>query len=137
MVTGVCFLRAIAKVAQFSCWGHAVVRVARLDLSPVNRHLENEMKLLTSVIAALGIATVSPAFAEHAYQVNDAQSNSAAYGGASDGSYSSGMGGKTRAEVYAELVQAQKDGMLPLNRNDYPPSQQIIQRNRDLYRATH
>ena len=84
IVAGVCFLRVIANVAQFSCWGHAVVRVARLDLSPVNRHLENEMKLLTSVIAALGIATVSPAFAEHAYQVNDAQSNSAAYGGASD-----------------------------------------------------
>ena len=95
------------------------------------------MKLLTSVIAALGIATVSPAFAEHAYQVNDTQSNLAAYGGASDGSYSSGTGGKTRAEVYRELIQAQKDGILPLNRNDYPPSQQIIQRNRDLYRATH
>jgi hypothetical protein len=94
------------------------------------------MKLLTSIIAALGIATVSPAFAEPAYQVNDAQSNSAAYGGASDGSYSSGMGGKTRAEVYAELVQAQKDGILPLNKNDYPPSEQTIQRNRDLYRAT-
>jgi hypothetical protein len=95
------------------------------------------MKLLTFLIAALGIAAVSPAFAEHAYQVNDAQSNSAAYGGASDGSYSSGMGGKSRAEVYAELIQAQKDGILPLNRNNYPPSQQTIQRNRDVYRATH
>jgi hypothetical protein len=31
------------------------------------------MKLLTAVIAALGIATVSPAFAEHAYQVSGAQ----------------------------------------------------------------
>jgi len=47
------------------------------------------------------------------------------------------MGGKTRAEVYAKLVQAQKDGILPLNRDDYPLSQQTIQRNRDLYRATH
>jgi hypothetical protein len=95
------------------------------------------MKLLTSVIAALGIVTVSPAFAEHAYEVNDAQSNSAAYGGASDGSYSSGTGGKTRAEVYGELIQAQKDGILPWYRYDYPPSQETIQRNRDLYRATH
>ena len=88
-----------------------------------------------SRINRLGIAVVSPVFAEHAYQANDAQSNSAAYGRASDGSYSPGMGDKTRAEVYAELIQA-KDGILPLNRNDYPPSQQSIQRNRDLNPAT-
>jgi hypothetical protein len=50
------------------------------------------MELLTAVIAVLGIVTVSPAFAEYAYEVNDAQSNPAAYGGASDGSYSSGTG---------------------------------------------
>lgn len=92
MVTGNCFLRAITNVAHFSCWGHAVGRVGRLDLSPVNRHSGNEMELLTAVIAVLGIVTVSPAFAEYAYEVNDAQSNPAAYGGASDGSYSSGTG---------------------------------------------
>jgi hypothetical protein len=50
------------------------------------------MKLLNSAIAALGIAVVSPAFAEHAYQVNDAQPTSATYGGASNSSYSSEMG---------------------------------------------
>src|ERR1700712_3284711 len=92
MVTGNCFLRAITNVAHFSCWGHAVGRVGPLDLSPVNRHSGNEMELLTAVIAVLGIVTVSPAFAEYAYEVNDAQSNPAAYGGASDGSYSSGTG---------------------------------------------
>jgi hypothetical protein len=52
------------------------------------------------------IAVVSTVFAKHPYQVNDAQSNSAAYGGASDGSHSPGMGDKTRAEVHAEVIQA-------------------------------
>jgi hypothetical protein len=74
-------------------------------------------------------------FAEHAYQVNDARSNSAAYGGDSVGSHSPRMGDKTRAEVYTELIQV-KAGILPLNRNDYPPSQQSIRRNRDLNPAT-
>ncbi|ERJ34024.1 hypothetical protein L810_3578 [Burkholderia sp. AU4i] len=41
--------------------------------------------------------------------------------------------GKTRAEVYAELIQAQKDGLIPSGKADYPPSQATIQRNRELY----
>lgn len=95
------------------------------------------MKLLTALIAALGIAVVAPAFAEHAYRLNDVPSNSNAYGGTSDGSYASSTGGKTRTEVYSELIEAQRDGIVPSNKADYPPSQRTIDRNRELYRARH
>src|ERR1700757_159112 len=37
--------------------------------------------------------------------------------------------GKTRAEVRAELVEAQRDGVVPAPKYDYPPSQDTIERN--------
>jgi hypothetical protein len=45
--------------------------------------------------------------------------------------------GKTRAEVRAELVQAEAQGLLPTGRNDYPPSAATINQNRALYAARH
>ncbi|RKU02003.1 hypothetical protein C7H84_17855 [Burkholderia sp. Nafp2/4-1b] len=39
----------------------------------------------------------------------------------------------TRADVVAQLVQAQRDGTLPTSKWDYPPSAQTIARNRELY----
>lgn len=41
--------------------------------------------------------------------------------------------GKTRAEVRAELVQAEQQGLLPVSKNNYPPTQQEIARNRTEY----
>ena len=38
--------------------------------------------------------------------------------------------GKTRAEVRAELLQAQRAGLAPVHKNDYPPSAETIARNR-------
>lgn len=38
--------------------------------------------------------------------------------------------GKTRAQVRAELLQAQRAGMVPMQKNDYPPSATTIARNR-------
>lgn len=45
--------------------------------------------------------------------------------------------GKTRAEVRAELVQAEAQGLLPVSKNDYPPTPQTIARNQAEYQASH
>ncbi|AJZ56055.1 DUF4148 domain-containing protein [Paraburkholderia fungorum] len=37
--------------------------------------------------------------------------------------------GKTRAQVRAELLQAERAGFAPANKNDYPPSATTIARN--------
>jgi len=49
----------------------------------------------------------------------------------------SSAAGLTRAEVRAQLVQAEADGLLPLHKNDYPPSQETIARNKQLYAIQH
>ncbi|MGV7246633.1 DUF4148 domain-containing protein [Caballeronia sp. M23-90] len=95
------------------------------------------MKFLSAFIAILGIAVTTPVFAEHAYRLNDVPVLSNSYGGMSDGTHASNPGGKTRAEVYSELIQAQRDGIVPSNKTDYPPSQRTIERNRELYSVRH
>ncbi|MGS0894265.1 DUF4148 domain-containing protein [Burkholderia stagnalis] len=45
--------------------------------------------------------------------------------------------GLTRAEVVADLIQAQRDGLVPTPNNDYPPSADTILRNRELYAIAH
>lgn len=41
--------------------------------------------------------------------------------------------GKTRAQVRAELLQAQEAGLVPIHTNDYPPSAETIARNRTRF----
>lgn len=43
----------------------------------------------------------------------------------------------TRADVRADLIQAERDGSLPTLNTDYPPSAQTIARNRELYAIAH
>jgi hypothetical protein len=43
----------------------------------------------------------------------------------------------TRADVYAQVIQARADGILPYHRNDYPPSPATIARNKELYVLRH
>ncbi|WP_321807440.1 DUF4148 domain-containing protein [Burkholderia sp. BCC1993] len=43
----------------------------------------------------------------------------------------------TRADVVADLIQAERDGTLPTSNWDYPPSAQMIARNRALYAIAH
>jgi len=45
--------------------------------------------------------------------------------------------GTTRAEVRAELVQAEAQGLLPTSNNDYPPTPEMIARNRAEYQTRH
>jgi len=45
--------------------------------------------------------------------------------------------GATRAEVRAELVQAEAQGLLPTSNNDYPPTPEMIARNRAEYQTRH
>ncbi|MGU7769135.1 DUF4148 domain-containing protein [Burkholderia sp. MR1-5-21] len=45
--------------------------------------------------------------------------------------------GVTRAQVIADLIQAQRDGTVPAPNWDYPPSQRTIERNRELYALGH
>jgi hypothetical protein len=43
----------------------------------------------------------------------------------------------TRADVHAQLVQAQAEGLVPAPRNDYPPSDATIARNKEIYAIQH
>ncbi|RDK03253.1 DUF4148 domain-containing protein [Paraburkholderia lacunae] len=77
------------------------------------------MKLLTAVaVAALGLSFGATAFAQTA----------------SSGSTSSAL---TRAEVVAQLAQAQAEGYLPMSDGDYPPSAATIAHNREIYAIQH
>ncbi|WP_406868889.1 DUF4148 domain-containing protein [Paraburkholderia fungorum] len=49
----------------------------------------------------------------------------------------SSPGSLTRAEVYAQLVQAEADGLVPAPRSDYPPSAEAVARNREIYAIRH
>jgi Domain of unknown function (DUF4148) len=42
--------------------------------------------------------------------------------------------GKTRAQVRAELIEAQRAGVIPTTDIDYPASDETIRRNQELYR---
>ncbi|AJY39466.1 MULTISPECIES: DUF4148 domain-containing protein [Burkholderia] len=41
--------------------------------------------------------------------------------------------GKTRDEVRQELIRAQHEGIVPAGKNDYPPSEALVQRNQELH----
>jgi Domain of unknown function (DUF4148) len=43
----------------------------------------------------------------------------------------------TRAEVHQQLAQAEADGLLPVRKDDYPPSAATIARNKELYAIQH
>ncbi|WP_415868043.1 DUF4148 domain-containing protein [Burkholderia ubonensis] len=43
---------------------------------------------------------------------------------------------KTRQEVLRELLQARNDGVIPGTKHDYPASPALIERNREIHRAT-
>ncbi|MFM0505126.1 DUF4148 domain-containing protein [Paraburkholderia caffeinilytica] len=42
--------------------------------------------------------------------------------------------GKTRAQVYQELIDARRAGTIPTTEADYPPSQRTIETNRARHR---
>ena len=72
------------------------------------------MKLLTAIaVAALSLPFGANAFAQ---------------------TTSSGL---TRAEVIAQLQQAQAEGLVPAPKYDYPPSAATVARNRELYAIQH
>ncbi|KWN13468.1 hypothetical protein WT83_18855 [Burkholderia territorii] len=68
------------------------------------------------LVAAFAVAALSLPFGTQAF----AQSNQAPV---------------TRAEVRQQLIDAEADGLLPSNRNDYPPSSAEIAHNRALHAA--
>ncbi|MPV69716.1 DUF4148 domain-containing protein [Burkholderia sp. BE17] len=41
--------------------------------------------------------------------------------------------GKTRAQVVNELKQAQHDGVVPTSKTQYPPTAEMIARNKELH----
>jgi Domain of unknown function (DUF4148) len=43
--------------------------------------------------------------------------------------------GKTRAEVRQELIEAQRNGLVPTNDANYPPNERTIERNKARYSA--
>lgn len=45
--------------------------------------------------------------------------------------------GLTHAEVIQQLQQAQKEGLVPTSKSDYPPSDAEIARNREIYAIQH
>ncbi|CAB3809948.1 hypothetical protein LMG28614_07173 [Paraburkholderia ultramafica] len=42
---------------------------------------------------------------------------------------------KTRAQVRQELIEAERAGLVPSPKNDYPPSQAAIERNKARFRV--
>ncbi|WP_080353744.1 DUF4148 domain-containing protein [Burkholderia cenocepacia] len=88
------------------------------------------MKIATILIAVASFATIYPAFADSGMS----QDSGVGYSSAANSQSGNPVRGKTRAEVYAELIQAKKDGLIPSSKSDYPPSEATIQRNRELYR---
>ncbi|CAB3787978.1 hypothetical protein LMG28614_02627 [Paraburkholderia ultramafica] len=72
------------------------------------------MKLL----AAIAVAALSLPFGANAF----AQTTSS---------------GLTRADVMAQLQQAQAEGLVPTRNDDYPPSAATIARNREIYAIQH
>ncbi|NMM00487.1 DUF4148 domain-containing protein [Paraburkholderia sp. RP-4-7] len=72
------------------------------------------MKLLT----AIAVAALSLPFGANAF----AQSNPS---------------GLTRADVMAQLQQAQAEGLVPAPNSDYPPTDAEIARNREIYAIQH
>ncbi|KVG58739.1 hypothetical protein WT21_08940 [Burkholderia territorii] len=44
--------------------------------------------------------------------------------------------GKTRADVVNELKQAQHDGTVPTSKTQYPPTSEIVARNKELHRIS-
>lgn len=43
--------------------------------------------------------------------------------------------GKTRDQVTQELIQAERDGLVPTSRSDYPPGDRLIELNKQRYAA--
>ena len=43
--------------------------------------------------------------------------------------------GKTREQVIQELIQAERAGLVPTSRSDYPPSDRLIELNKERYAA--
>ncbi len=43
--------------------------------------------------------------------------------------------GKIREQVIQELVQAEREGLVPTSRSDYPPSDRLIELNKERYAA--
>ncbi|CAB3748281.1 hypothetical protein GQ57_18820 [Burkholderia sp. MSh2] len=41
--------------------------------------------------------------------------------------------GKTRTQVVNELKQAQHDGVVPISKTQYPPSGEVVARNKELH----
>jgi hypothetical protein len=82
---------------------------------PIPLFRRNIMKkiLTAAVVAALGLSFGASAFAQ------------------------STSGGLTRAEVRAQLIQAEADGLVSTNTQDYPPSAATIQRNKAIWAAAH
>lgn len=44
--------------------------------------------------------------------------------------------GKTREEVRQELLKARHDGISPANKPQYPPTEDMLNRNRELHALT-
>lgn len=44
--------------------------------------------------------------------------------------------GKTREQVREELIMARHDGSLPMSKNQYPPTEETMARNREIHAAS-
>ncbi|KLU20533.1 hypothetical protein EOS_41085 [Caballeronia mineralivorans PML1(12)] len=77
--------------------------------------------------------TSSTSHSQQTVLANNADSESVVRGTNADGHLNvDGSAGftKTRAQVRAELLEAERAGTVPIHRNDYPPSAETIAHNR-------
>jgi Domain of unknown function (DUF4148) len=94
--------------------------------------------LLTAFLAPLAYADVAGTSSQH-QPVRQSQDHAATlHTIASSGAapkVNPKAHGKTRAEVHQELLQARRDGLIPTNDADYPPSKRTIERNKARFAA--
>ncbi len=97
-----------------------------------------KIKFLSLFVALAAVANSSFADAGHDFPpTTKVQAASPADSGQARSAQATDMqvtrSGKTRAEVIQELIEAQKAGLVPTSRSDYPPSEATIARNRARY----
>ncbi|WP_338418461.1 DUF4148 domain-containing protein [Burkholderia cenocepacia] len=100
-----------------------------------------KLQIVAALVVAASAATSSSAFADsgHGYPGNTrngsvvASEGVAAPAPAAEQIGNTMSRGKTREQVHQELIQAYHDGLLPTSKHDYPPSEALIARNKELH----
>jgi hypothetical protein len=85
---------------------------------------------LSATLMAMFVATSAFADADHGYP----ESAIPVQASTGDMAQAQQPAEKTRAQVRQELIEAERAGLVPAPKHDYPPSQAAIERNKARFR---